>query len=230
MNERQVEIKRWFDWVYQKKSFSYLRPPEAYDIFISILKPKENGIALDVACGLGLLLKKLIEKGVISYGIDISTEAINQSKTYCPEANLTIGNAENLPFDNNTFDYITCIGSLERMLDRRKVLAEQKRVAKKNATFCYMVRNSENFTWKYLLNPLKLKNSSGNQDALSYDEWKNLFESCGLQILNVYPDHWPYLRLRKSLFPFRTDYGKLRRFPFNICYAYEFIFLLSKNE
>ena len=36
----QVNVKNWFDGTYQNRKFAYLRPEEAYEIFISILNPK----------------------------------------------------------------------------------------------------------------------------------------------------------------------------------------------
>lgn len=226
----QKDIKLWFDKVYTKRGYDYLRPQDAYNIFVSVLDPKVNSKHLDVACGLGLLLKTMHGQGAEVHGIDISSVAIEQSKSYCPEAIVAEGNAENLPYEDGTFDTISCIGSLERMIDRSKALKEQYRVAKPNARFCYMVRNSEHFIWKYLFKPFGLKNEQGHQDALNLEQWKDLFTSNGLKILNVYPDHWPYYRSLKMLMPWsKIDTGRIKRFPLNINLAYEFIFLLTKK-
>lgn len=228
--DQQTDIKNWFDNTYRTKGFRYLRPPEAYEIFVSLLAPESGTKHLDVACGLGLLLKELDRKGVMVFGIDISTEAVNQSKRYCPAAQVEEGNAEDLPYPDNMFDSLTCIGSLERMVNRRIALKEQLRVVKKNGRFCYMVRNSEHFTWKYFLKPLGLENSNGHQDALNLTQWQKLFRENGFNVDAIYPDHWPYFRIMKTLQPWKKiNTGKLRKFPFDINRAYEFIFLLSKN-
>lgn len=229
MNDRQLEIKNWFNYVYRTRGYKYLRPIEAYEIFVALLSPEKNKLHLDIACGLGLLLRKMADAGAEVYGVDISEEAVSASKKLCPEATVLLENAEYLPFPDATFDYITCIGSLERMINREKALKEQQRVAKPGACFCYMVRNSENFTWKYFLKPLGLKNKKGHQDALNYEQWRQLFLACGFTILAAYPDHWPYLRLRKIFYPGSTDFGKIRKFPFGLKLAYEFIFVLAKS-
>ncbi len=226
----QANIKSWFDQVYQEKGYSYLRSQDAYDIFVTLLKPNKDTKHLDVACGLGLLLRAMNSQCAEVYGIDISSEAINQSKKYCPDASLTEGNAELLPYPDQTFDSVSCIGSLERMIDRPRVLKEQRRVAKQNARFCYMVRNSENISWKYFLKPFGLENKKGHQDAMNLQWWKNLFESNGFRILNIYPDHWPYYKTIKFLKPWtNVDTSVIRQFPFNINLAYEFIFVLAKE-
>jgi SAM-dependent methyltransferase len=232
MNQIQNEIKEWFNGIYRARGFGYLRPPEAYEIFISILSPEKNKKFLDIGSGLGLLLKLAANYGLNTHGVDISEEAVKISRDYCPEASITIANAENLPYKNNEFHYITCIGSFERMIDRKKALSEQIRVARDDAKFCFMVRNAHHISWQFLLKPLNLYNRKGHQDALTLDEWTTFFISNGLKILAVYPDHWPYYRLRKSV-PFwnkNIDYSLIRKFPFSLKRAYEFIFLLEKNE
>jgi len=231
MSQVQEDISKWFDKVYRSRGFNYLRPSQAYEIFVTILSPLKESKYLDVGSGLGLLLKLMANEGLSVYGVDISEEAVNISRTYCPEASVTLANAENLPFDDNEFHYITCIGSFERMINREKAVKEQIRVARDDAKFCYMVRNAQHISWRFLLKPFNLYNRTGHQDAMIYDEWVSLFNSCGLRILAVYPDHWPYYRFRKSV-PFwkrNIDYSRIRKFPFSLNMAYEFIFLLEKN-
>jgi len=228
-SNRQAEIKRWFDSVYTTKEFKYLRPIEAYEIFATILSPTKGTQHLDVACGLGLLLKTIQKKGVNVSGIDLSEVAINKAKKLVPEAKIQQGNAEELPFDDETFESVTCIGSFERMLNRKQALLEQVRVGKKEAKYCYMVRNSEHFLWRIFQKPFGIYNKEGHQDALNYDEWVELFADSGLKVIKVYPDQWPYMVILRTIMPWRKwKYGRIRKFPFGIKNAYEFIFLLEK--
>jgi ubiquinone/menaquinone biosynthesis C-methylase UbiE len=228
---QQSEITRSFNEIYRKKGFRYLRPSQAYEIFVSILSPETQKKYLDVGCGLGLLLKLMVCKGLSVYGVDISEEAVKISRTYCPEATIFQANAENLPFKDKEFNYITCIGSLERMIDRTQVLKEQIRVAKDDAKFCYMVRNANHISWKFFLKPFNLYNHKAHQEAFNLEDWIHLFKSNGFRILSVFPDHWPYYRIRKSI-PFwgsKINYSRIRKFPFGLTKAYEFIFLLEKD-
>ena len=225
----QDTIKKWFDQTYRTRGFQYLRPIGAYEIFATILGTKQGHKHLDVACGLGLLLKCFANKGAEVTGIDLSTQGVQMAKEYCPEARIEVGNAEALPYEDESFDSLTCIGSIERMLNREKALTEALRVCKKGAGICFMVRNSENFTWRVIQNPLGLRNRKGHQDALNLKEWTALFESVGYEIERVYPDHWPYYRFLKTIMPWRKiDTGRILKFPFSINSAYEYIFLLKK--
>ena len=230
MISEQEKIAHWFDDVYRQRGFRYLRPPEAYEIFGRLINPKADSRILDVACGPGLLLGILQKYGGELYGIDISQEAIRACEEYCPQANVIVGNAESLPYPDGKFTHITCIGSLERMIDRNTALKEMIRVATSDATFCFMVRNSENLTWKYFQKPLGLQNREGHQDAMNLHSWTKLFEECGFRIENIYPDHWPYHRFMKTIIPWKSgNYGKILKFPFSIEHAYEFIFILKKK-
>lgn len=223
----QLKIKNWFDSNYKRWGFTYLRPIQAYEIFRSILNTQKGETHLDVACGLGLLLRVMTMRGAQSYGIDLSEEAVKQARDYCPEAEIQEANAEQLPFEDATFDSISCIGSLERMLDRKKALKEQMRVLKQDGRLCIMVRNSEHFVWRYLWKPFGIQNKKGHQDALNLDEWSALFQEVGLKVEGLYPDHWPYYKVLRY-FKRSVDFGKIRKFPGSIRSAYEFIFLLKR--
>lgn len=227
----QNKVKNWFDVTYKNRKFTYLRPEEAYEIFISLLNPKKGDKLLDVACGPGLLLKRAAKKGINSYGIDISEVAIQLSKSFVPDATTLLGNAESLPFTNHEFDFVTCIGSLERFLDTAKSLNEMKRVSKPDARFCFMVRNSDTFIWKIYRQFLRRKKTDAHMEAKNLEEWIELFEANGLEIVSVYPDQWVGFRFRRMiLFWRKTDYGKLQKIMLPVRYSNEFIFILKKKN
>lgn len=229
MSDTQQSIAEWFDHTYRTRSFKYLRPPEAYDLFGTLLAPEPESMHLDVACGPGLMLKTMHNRGAKAYGVDISVEAVRMAEEYCPSATVAQANAEQLPFDDGMFDSVSCIGSLERMIDRKAALAEMLRVSKDHARICLMVRNSEHFIWKYFIRPAGLANKKGHQDALNLKAWSELFEACNFRIEAIYPDHWPYIRLLRLLRPWKkADASRVRRFPFRLDLAYEFIFVLRK--
>ena len=146
----QEAITEWFNDVYQTRGYAYLRPMVAYGIFLKLLNPEPQKLLLDVACGPGLLLSHAKQRQLNSYGIDISKKAIQMAEGLIPSAKVMVANAENLPFRKSSFDYITCIGSLERMLNLEMVLKELLRVTQNDAKFCFMTRNSRSLSW-YLL-------------------------------------------------------------------------------
>ena len=227
----QVQIKSWFDNTYAQKGFGYLRPLSAYAIYIKLLNLQKGESLLDVACGPGLMLKQALNVGAIPHGIDISDAAIEMAQTYVPEANTQTANAESLPFTDGSMDAITCLGSLERMINLDVVLQEIYRVGQAEAQFCFLVRNSKNFTWKLFMERLRLRNKAGHQGAKSLDEWTAYFESIGFQVVQVLPDQWPFVRWGQALtFGLHSpDPTKIRHGVKSLSSAYEFIFLLKKG-
>lgn len=228
----QQQIINWFDKTYKLRQTGYLRPVDAYRIYPHLLNVKEGGTLLDIACGPGQLLMAAKEKKVQLYGIDISAEAIRQCQARLPEAQVQVANAETLPFADKWFDYLTCLGSLERIIQLDKALAEQVRVAKDDARFCYLVRNADAPSWKLVKQTLGIQNHKGHQTAKSMEAWKNIFKKAGLDIEAVYSDQWPLVRWRRwlSLNKSSLDYTKIRKGWLPIENAYEFIFLLKKKR
>ena len=99
----------------------------------------DNPKILDIGCGKGYLLYdflKIIPNAEI-YGIDISNYAIENSK---PEIrrSLRVGNATNLPWEDNTFDLVISINTLHCLhaYDLEIALKEMERVGKSHKYLC----------------------------------------------------------------------------------------------
>ncbi len=227
----QQDIHSWFDESYRKRGFNYLRPREAYYIFTELLGAPPNKKILDIACGPGLLLSVADEKGLKTYGVDISPEAVGMCNNFVPNAEACVANAESLPYHDRQFDFITCLGSLERFMNLEKALSEQIRVAKDEALFCYMVRNANTFTWRFFMQFLGMQDRRSHQGAKTLQEWKKILDRSGLEILTIHHDHWPYLRFLKwiTLGGKFVDYCKTRKNLLPIEYACEFIIIAKKR-
>jgi SAM-dependent methyltransferase len=190
----QDTVAAWFDSTYRQKGFGYLRPARAYPIFVQLAGGGVGDRLLDVACGPGLLLRAARERGLVPSGVDVSAEAIAMAQALLPGIDAQHGNAERLPFADGTFDCVTCLGSLERFLDREAALREMVRVAKPTARFCFLVRNASTFVWRVVRERLGRREVEGHQDALTLTAWRDLFHRCGLEVERVLPDQWPRQR------------------------------------
>lgn len=205
---KQADVAAWFDATYRRKGLRYLRPRRAYPIFLQLLAAKAGERLLDVACGPGLLLCAAVERGIVASGVDLSHEGVALAKELVPAAAVQQGNAERLPFADGTFDHVTCLGSIERFLDRELALREMQRVARPGARFCFLVRNASTFVWRFWREGLGHREVQGHQDALTLEQWRQLFDRCGLRIEQVLPDQWPRQRLRQLLPWWRPRSGR----------------------
>lgn len=83
---------------------------------------------LDAGCGSGRTLEDLAAYGTVS-GLELDPDAAEFAASRgCGEVKQ--GNLEHLPWDDGTFDLITCLDVLEHVPDDRGALAELRRVVK----------------------------------------------------------------------------------------------------
>lgn len=228
--KEQETIKNWFNKTYALRGFFYLRPLRAYRIFPSHLEFKSEHKILDVACGLGRLLEAAQEYNCELYGFDISDVAVNKAKMKLPRANIQIANAEEMPYDDNTFDRVTCLGSLERMIDLERVLYEIKRVAKPKAKLCFLVRNINGWTWMLSKKILRTKIKASHQGAKSQEEWTRIFLKAGFKIKEILPDQYP-IKKRQRILSFglrKLNYTKIYKSWVPMKYVHEYIYVLEK--
>ena len=95
---------------------------------------KDAGKILDVGCGSGMVTRDIahLTKGKV-IGIDGSKEMINVAKKILKNyknVELKVGNAEDIPFDDNFFDIVTCNLVLMWAEKPQKVVNEMVRVCK----------------------------------------------------------------------------------------------------
>lgn len=105
-----------------------------------------SGNVLDVGCGGGDLLrmiKDVSKPGTKFFGLDISEKLCEIARKNNPEAEIIIGDAENLPYSDNTFDFLFMTEALEHMLDHKKAVMEVGRVLKPGGIFIVTVPNRD---------------------------------------------------------------------------------------
>lgn len=148
---------------------------------------------LDIACGTGQWLADMAGRGARIAGIDISSRAVAQCRERMPAADIREGVAEALPFENDRFDLVTCLGSLEHFLDQPAALREMRRVAKVDAQFLILVPNAG-----FLTRRLGLYGGTGQaairETVWSLHAWAELLNDAGLEIRARWRDLHPLSR------------------------------------
>lgn len=100
---------------------------------------------LEIGVGLGADHQNLAEAGAILYGVDLTERAINHTKRRFElmglQSELVMADAENLPFESETFDAVYSWGVLHHSPDTQKAVDEVYRVLKKGGFAKIMIYN-----------------------------------------------------------------------------------------
>ncbi|HOV32501.1 MAG TPA: class I SAM-dependent methyltransferase [Candidatus Hydrogenedens sp.] len=96
---------------------------------LSVLKQSQSQNILDLGCGTGNLFQELCryQKGNF-IGLDVSEKMIRKAKAKKIPADWICASAENIPFQNNSFDSIVGIYTLHLFKNIPQVLSECRRV------------------------------------------------------------------------------------------------------
>lgn len=108
----------------EKINSSDFRVRATFDFFGNVHGKK----ILDVGCGKGRFSALLSEKGAHVIGVDISNGLLEIARKRVKNVRFEHGSATNLPFPDNSFDYVLCIETLEHIPDIEKALKEMARV------------------------------------------------------------------------------------------------------
>lgn len=92
---------------------------------------------LDVACGPGHVAGAAAAFDLHAEGIDYAPGMIAAAKARFPDLIFSEANAEDLPFDDASFDAVACNMGLFHMGDPAKAMAEAARVLKPGGTFAF---------------------------------------------------------------------------------------------
>lgn len=120
---------------------------------------------LDVGCGNGYVLSKYALEGAKAYGIDLTRTGVRLTGQRFDflrlDGNFGVGSAEALPFKNESFDCVCCMGVLHHTPNPEQAVQELFRVLKPGGRFILMVyhRNSALYRYSFPIRSLVLGKS-----------------------------------------------------------------------
>lgn len=83
---------------------------------------------LDIGCGKGWLMDAFGRVGLVTHGVDVDPQAVEDSKMFCPDATINLFDGVQLPYPDNYFEYATFIEVLEHVGNESALLNEIRRV------------------------------------------------------------------------------------------------------
>lgn len=147
-----------------------------------------QGSVLDLGCGDGHLLAKLKDRGFTDLaGLDISEVAIAKAQTMGIDSKVFDFFAEQLPYQDNSFDYVILLDVLEHLFRPADVLQEAARVSKKYILISVPNFNSLPVRLQVLFGRVPENNRPGKGHIywFNYQALKNIFKQNNLEIVEL---------------------------------------------
>ncbi len=144
--------------------------------FVSHFGMTHTSSVLDVGCGKGFMLHDMTEliPGITVQGIDVSSYAIENSLDSVRPF-LTVANAKDLPFEDDSFDFVLAINTVHNLEreDCGQALREIQRVARLGAFVTLDAYRNEDEKRR-----MHQWNLTG-MTIMSVEEWKQFFQDVG---------------------------------------------------
>lgn len=174
-----------------------------------------HGKVLDVACGTGDMCVELLKRGCEVTGVDLSEEmlAIAKVKGERLKVKVEIADAENLPFEDESFDGVTCAFGVRNFVHLEQGLSEMLRVLKPGGRMVILelatpdsplIRPFYNLYTKHII-PWLGSRIAGNREAYTY-----LPES-----VERFPKGDAFLRLFSNACEHKLTFGVCRLYIIN---------------
>lgn len=109
-------------------------------IVLELLADRPPGRVLDIGCGPAVMTHALLERGFAYHGVDLSVPMIEEARSRFmddPRVAFDVANIQALPFENESFDVVLCLGVLEYVPDLDRAIDEVVRVMRNNGVFVF---------------------------------------------------------------------------------------------
>jgi len=173
-------------------------------------KIRQTDLVLELGCGYGRVLQKLVEKAKTVFGIDTSRASlflVEKTIGKIPSLHLSIMNAAELGFSNRKFDRVICIqnGISAFKVNKRKLIEEAIRVTRSGGKIIFS-SYSERF-WEDRLEWFRLQSEYGLIGEIDENVSKDGIIVCkdGFRSDTIGPDEFISLTSTYGIEPIITE-------------------------
>ncbi|WP_160690370.1 class I SAM-dependent methyltransferase [Clostridium sp. C2-6-12] len=156
-----------------------------YEPLLEEIKENSEGKLLDVGCGTGNILCKLVNGKRELFGIDLSENMVKECKKRMEDnAEIKVADAEHMPYKDNFFDVLICNASFHHYPHPEEVLKEMKRVLKSGGRLLI----GEGYAlqpFRALLNLSFRFSNSGDFKSYGKNEFIRMLENNGFSLAKV---------------------------------------------
>lgn len=161
------------------------------DRFLAALGAAATGRVLDVACGPGVVACAVAKTAAEVVGLDATEAMLDRARRRAAEADLAnatfqTGDAENLPFEDGSFDGVVTRLSLHHFADPAKAVGEMRRVLKPGGRAVIVdVVSSEDPAEAELHNAIEILRDPSHIRMLPPSEMDRIIADAGFQNLET---------------------------------------------
>lgn len=156
-------------------------------LLIEWLKPNSTMVALDIATGGGHVAKQLSHHVGKVIASDLTEEMLSNTAKHLKEyenISYTIADAEELPFDDHSFDIVTCRIAAHHFPNTEKFIKEVQRVLKPHGKFALIDNIApEDSTLDHFVNTFEKMRDYSHVRSLPISEWKKLVTTYQFSVL-----------------------------------------------
>lgn len=230
-----VEIKKSVKKYWDERSRSYdcspghADMPEVWKSLLSRIFSRKGRI-LDVGTGTGFLAVLLSELGHEVVGIDISIGMLKKARSKSKDVHFKLGDAENLPFADESFDGVVCRHVLWTLPNPEKAVSEWYRVTKPDGKVVIIdssyqkntIDRVKSFVGKLGIAVIEKRNPWKTSYAkklpmrnMSAEKCFSLLKECGFKDVRVHDISWiREIVLRRRSFFYRLAWSSKSYFVF----------------
>jgi len=183
----------YYDAYWERENWSTSPPLKLRELFMTHVRSSDE--CLDVGCGDGGTSGVWLSEHADSYvGVDIAESALRLARERGLDVR-PISDGSDLPFPDGSFDFAVCVEVLEHLFEPQAILAEIRRVLRRNGRLIVTVPNAAH--WRNRIDVALLGRWNPRGDDLSASQpWRdphlrfftvrslaNLIEHCGFEIL-----------------------------------------------
>ncbi|PWT72506.1 MAG: hypothetical protein C5B59_15665 [Bacteroidetes bacterium] len=201
MGTQKIQGRLWgknaIDWAAIQEQTS----SEAYRYALQQLQLSSFDQLLDVGCGAGMFCSMAAKTGAQIKGIDASPELINIAQNRVTSGEMLVGDMEELPYANHSFDVVTSLQSFHYAGNMSNAVGEAKRVLKNNGTLVALTWGPKEacdaVSYFNVVTSLLPPDSSGTLDPFGLSEYNridNMLKEERFSIENIedVSAHWIY--------------------------------------
>lgn len=180
-------------------------------IKLKYLGLKKKDKILDIGCSSGTQAIEFAIRGFQVYALDNSLKLINQLRKKIKNKRVVcisiVGDATNLPYDDNVFDAVIATEVFEHITDIKEAVRESYRVLRPGGRACFSLPTEFSEKLFRIIHPTWVKDS-GHVSILKLEELICLIKNIGFKIEKVEKNNfeWSVFWLIHSIFRTRFDY------------------------